>query len=107
MDSGCHVGVSQANQLEVASYGKNHRVGLPICTCQDPAVHTRGAVIDREIGRSTVGWPTSGASCQAARAHLQRRQESDGVDLVGNKGPSDVIARVNPYLIGQEGKSLM
>ena len=105
MDSGCHVGVSQANQLEVASYGKNHRVGLPICTCQDPAVHTRGAVIDREIGRSTVGWPTSGASCQAARAHLQRRQESDGVDLVGNKCPADAIAGVDPDLVAKKASA--
>ena len=27
MDSGCHIGVSQANQLKTAGHGKNHRVG--------------------------------------------------------------------------------
>src|SRR6266481_10054499 len=102
MDSGCHVGVSQANQLEIASHGKNDRVGLAIITCQDPAVHTRSAVIDREIGRSAVWRPTRGASCEAARAHLQRCQESYSVDFVCNKSPGDAIAGVDPYLIGQE-----
>src|SRR6266568_5527520 len=107
MDGGCHIRVSQANQFEIASHGKNYRLGLPICTCQDPAVHTRGTVIDREIGRSTVWRPTTGASCEAVRAHLQRCQESDGVDLIGNKRPGDAIAGVNPDLVGQEGKRLM
>src|SRR5260370_9285651 len=98
MNRGCHIGMSEADQLEIASHGKNYRVGLPIFTCQDPAVHTRGAVIDREIGRSTVWRSTTGASCEAVMAHLQRCQERDGVHLFGNKRPCYPIARVTPAL---------
>src|SRR6266498_590544 len=107
MDGGCHVGVSQTNQLEIASHGENYGVGLPIVTCQDPAVYTRGAVIDREIGRSTVWRRTTGASREAVRAHLQRCQERDSVDIVGRKRPGYAIAGENPYLVGQEGERLM
>src|SRR5438132_12719283 len=107
MDGRCHVGVNQTNQLEIASHGKNYGIGLPIFTCQNPAVHTRGAVIDREIGCSTVRRRTTCASCEADWAHLQRCQESDGVDIVDMKRPGNAIAGMKPDLVWQQATRQM
>src|SRR5438132_14268811 len=106
MDGRCHVGVNQTNQLEIASHGKNYGIDLPIFTCQKPAVDTRGVVIDREIGCSTVRRRTTCASCEADWAHLQRWQESDGVDIVGGKRPGKALACLTPDLEWQVGTRL-
>src|SRR5258708_13613828 len=93
-----HVGVEQANQLEVACHRKDD--GKLLTFEQQCSRDAAGAVEGRGTrGESRTahgkGWP-----------YLIAGQEGNSVRLVGFHRPCDGIACVNPNLIWQESQAL-
>ena len=70
MDGAGHIGMSQANQLEIADGRKNYGISLAIQACEYAAIDARTVVKGGEIGRSAIRRPTTGASDEARRAYL-------------------------------------
>src|SRR6266849_8049115 len=70
MDGGGHVGMSQADQLEVTGHGKDYRVCLPVSICKDAAIHTCVVVKDGKIRSSAVGRQPARATGEAIGSNL-------------------------------------
>src|SRR5580704_9698657 len=93
-----HVGVHQANQLEVPCHREDN--------CEFVAVEEKrargacGSIETCGVARE------SGATHGKRRSRLAVSQERDRVRLVGRHRPGDRLACVNPYLVWQKSKAL-
>src|SRR5262249_56212469 len=105
-DSG-HVGMDQANQLEVPDAWERHVIAL--ACCRGARGDARGAIEAGSIGCGAVSLASRKHIehlPMERRPHLAGFQKGHGVELISGKGPADCVACMNPKLVWQKRLSL-
>jgi hypothetical protein len=99
MHNASHVCVDQTDKFEVTGTGKSDSKALSLYNRRSADA---GGAIEAAGSASRKAWATRLKS----QPYLARPLKGHGMDLVGIECPGDVIARVNPELVGKKSQGL-